>query len=138
MTDSERSSQRVLLVEDEIRLGESVRRGIGSHGHRVDLVLNCASAISAGLQRDYDVLVLDINLPDASGWDVLRALDRAGRRPRTVILSALPPSLARVREFAPLAVLEKPFPIDALHRLIEQPAPMRDAEILVTEGSHAR
>ena len=76
----------------------------------------------AGLRNDYDVLVLDINLPDAVGWNVLTALDAAARRPRTIVLSAVPPSAARVREFSPVSVLEKPFPIDALLRLIERPA----------------
>src|SRR5215211_5645026 len=95
------AGQRVLLVEDEIRLGESIQRGIARHGHLVDLVRDCARAIDAGLQGHYDVLVLDINLPDAVGWDVLTALDAADKRPRTIVLSAIPPSAARVREFAP-------------------------------------
>jgi DNA-binding response OmpR family regulator len=138
MNQSERSSQRVLLVEDEIRLGESIQRGIASHGHHVDLVRNCASAISAGLQSDYDVLVLDINLPDTAGWEVLAALDRARRRPRAIVLSAVPPSAARVREFAPVSVLEKPFPIDALLRLIVEPDAVSDADPAMASGGHDR
>lgn len=129
-----RQGQRVLLVEDEIRLGESIQRGIARHGHPVELVGDCASAIAAGLRDEYDVLVLDINLPDAVGWNVLTALDAAGMRPRTVVLSAVPPSAARVREFAPLSVLEKPFPIDALLRLIEQPEGEALSDLPVIEG----
>jgi DNA-binding response OmpR family regulator len=121
MDDRVRQYRRVLLVEDEIRLGESIQRGISRHGHQVELARDCASAIDAASNDRFDVLVLDINLPDAPGWDVLRALDHIQRRPRTVIFSAIPPSTARVREFAPLTVLEKPFPMDALLRLIEQP-----------------
>jgi hypothetical protein len=44
------------------------------------------------------------------------------------------PSAARLREFAPLSVLEKPFPIDALLRLIERPDTASVAELPVTEG----
>ncbi len=137
MNEMQRSRQRVLLVEDEIRLGESIQRGIARHGHDVDLVRDCASAIQTGLHGDYDVLVLDINLPDAVGWDALTALDTARRRPRTIVLSAIPPSAARVREFAPVAVLEKPFPIDALLRLIEDPKGSRQADLPVIDGSSA-
>lgn len=127
------TSRHVLLVEDEIRLGESIQRGIARHGHRVELVRDCAAAIDAGLQTDYDVLVLDINLPDAVGWNALTALDAAGRRPRTIVLSAVPPSAARVREFAPDAVLQKPFPIDALLRLIERSVDSGQVETAIME-----
>ena len=135
MDERKTNMQHVLLVEDEICLGESIRRGIDRHGHDVDLVRSCAAAIEAGLGNDYDVLVLDINLPDAAGWHVLTALDAAHRRPRTIVLSAIAPSTARVREFAPISVLEKPFPIDALVRLIEQPA---GTDLSMVEGSAAR
>jgi DNA-binding response OmpR family regulator len=135
MNDLESRNQRVLLVEDELRLGESIQRGIARHGHDVELVRDCASAIDAGLRGDYDVLVLDINLPDAAGWQLLTVLDAAQRRPRTVVLSAIPPSAARVREFAPVSVLEKPFPIDALLRLIEQPNGAARSDLPIVEGS---
>lgn len=135
MDESKRTDQRVLLVEDEIRLGESIQRGIARHGHVVDLVRDCAAAIAAGLRGDYDVLVLDINLPDAVGWDALTALDAARKRPRTIVLSAVPPSAARVREFSPVSVLEKPFPIDALLRLIEHPEGTTQSDLPVIEGS---
>lgn len=135
MNQMQRSHQRVLLVEDELRLGESIQRGIARHGHDVDLVRDCASAIQMGLQGEYDVLVLDINLPDAVGWDALTALDAAQRRPRTIILSAVPPSAARVREFSPVSVLEKPFPIDALLRLIVQPEATGPSDLPIIEGS---
>ncbi len=138
MDDFDRPARRVLLVEDEIRLGESIQRGIARHGHDVELVRNCASAIDAGLRDRYDVLVLDINLPDATGWQVLTALDAAHRRPRTIVLSAIPPNTARVREFAPVSVLEKPFPIDALLRLIEHPAGAGQSDLPIVEGSNVR
>lgn len=135
MSGSESAAMRVLLVEDELRLGQSIQRGIASHGHEVVLERDGASAIEAGLRGGFDVLVLDINLPDLTGWDVLRVLDRAGSRPRTVVLSAVPPSVGRVHQFAPLSVLEKPFPIDALLRLIEQPNGNTASDLTSKEGS---
>lgn len=61
-----------------------------------------------------------INLPDASGWDVLRDIAAAGVSTPAVVFSAVPPSTQRVREFQPYGVLVKPFPIDALVRLVDQ------------------
>lgn len=134
MNQTYRPGQRVLLVEDELRLGESIQRGIARHGHDVVLVRDCGSAIETGLNGSFDVLVLDVNLPDAVGWDALTALDAQGKRPRTIVLSAVPPSSARVHEFAPVSVLEKPFPIDALLRLIESPNGAGQSDPPVLEG----
>jgi DNA-binding response OmpR family regulator len=64
------------------------------------------------------LMLLDVNLPDATGWDVLRRLRGVERDVRVVVMSAVPPNPARVREFRPFGILHKPFPIDALLRLI--------------------
>jgi len=63
-------------------------------------------------------MLLDINLPDRSGWDVLRELRERGIRVATVIVSAVRVSPARLDEFRPVAYLPKPFPLDALLRLV--------------------
>ena len=62
-------------------------------------------------------MLLDINLPDRSGWDVLRDL-RGGQGGATVIISAVRVSADRLAEFRPLAYLPKPFPLEALLRLV--------------------
>src|SRR5207237_3117832 len=67
-----------------------------------------------------ELLLLDINLPDRTGWDVLRELAAEGRQIPTVVLSAVRVSPARLAEFRPIAYLPKPFPIEALLRLLEQ------------------
>jgi DNA-binding response OmpR family regulator len=105
-------------VDDEARLRQAIARSLTAHGHRVDEAATCQEAIAAVGQGDYDLLLLDVNLPDATGWDVLRELRAAGRKIPAVILSAVPPSASRCREFGPLGVLHKPFPIEALLRLV--------------------
>ena len=64
-------------------------------------------------------MLLDINLPDRSGWDVLRELREHGMQVPTVIVSAVRVSPARLEEFGPVGYLPKPFPLDALLRLVD-------------------
>lgn len=67
----------------------------------------------------FDALLLDVNLPDQTGWDVLRALNGAHANvPPVIVLTAVRPVRQRLDEFHPAAVLLKPFPVDALVRLV--------------------
>ncbi len=108
----------ILLVEDELRLRRTLVRSLEGRGYGVIEAATAGEAVTAALAADFAVMLIDINLPDATGWDVLRQLRAAGREAPAVVLSAVPPNPARVREFRPLGVLYKPFPIDALLRLI--------------------
>jgi DNA-binding response OmpR family regulator len=66
-------------------------------------------------------LVLDVNLPDGTGWGVLRQLAAQGiscASLPTIMLSAGQPAPTRMAEFQPWAFLPKPFPVDALKRLV--------------------
>lgn len=124
MSQSEKQVPRLLLVEDEARLRQSIALALSSHGYDIDLAGTAAEAIEKACNRPCDLILLDLNLPDATGWDVLRRLDALHARPPTIVLSAIFPSAQRMHEFAPAAVLQKPFPIDALLRLVrEQLAP---------------
>lgn len=109
----------ILLVDDEARLRRTLARSLAARGYRVDEAATHREAVAAATGHAYDLLVLDVNLPDATGWDVLRDLAAVGRRVPTVVISAVPPSAKRVKEFRPLAVLHKPFPMDALLRLVQ-------------------
>jgi CheY-like chemotaxis protein len=84
------------------------------------------SALAALREHDFDLVILDINLPDQTGWDVLReALHEGTLHPHeldgsklpVVVLSAVQVSPRRLAEFRPVAYLPKPFPLDALLRL---------------------
>jgi DNA-binding response OmpR family regulator len=57
-------------------------------------------------------------MPDRSGWDVLRDLRRRQLQIPTIVLSAVRVSQNRLDEFQPMAYLPKPFPIEALLRLV--------------------
>jgi two-component system OmpR family response regulator len=68
---------RILLVEDEERLAQTIRDGLAEEGHSVDVVSNGPDGLLAGRERRYDVILLDIMLPGLSGYRVLQALRAA-------------------------------------------------------------
>ncbi len=117
---------RVLLIEDETPLRRIITLNLVRHGYTVAEADSAASAeeellAAQALDMPFDVILLDVNLPDQTGWEVLRHAALAGvRRPRVIVVSALRPPAARIEEFRPEGALVKPFPIDALLRLLER------------------
>ncbi|MEO3786204.1 response regulator transcription factor [Actinocorallia sp. B10E7] len=75
---------RVLVVEDQVELAGSVARVLRREGMAVDVVHDGADALERTVSVDYDVVVLDRDLPGVHGDDVCRAL--VGREPRTRVL----------------------------------------------------
>jgi CheY-like chemotaxis protein len=126
---------QILVVEDERPLRRIIALNLARRGHSVaeaDSVAAAEQAIAAW-EGEFDVVLLDINLPDRSGWDLLRDLaqragggrtDRRGpparRGPRVIVMTAVRPPQARIEEFQPDAVLVKPFPLEALFRLVDR------------------
>jgi DNA-binding response OmpR family regulator len=65
---------RVLLVEDEVRLADNIARGLRQAAHAVDVADRLSAAHDRLATERYDVLVLDVNLPDGSGFDLVTDL----------------------------------------------------------------
>jgi DNA-binding response OmpR family regulator len=79
---------RVLVVEDEPVLAEVVRRGLREEGYAVDVEQTLAGADEAVAVNDYDVVVLDLGLPDGDGLDLCRTIRSAGLPARVLALTA--------------------------------------------------
>ena len=113
------SGRLVLLVEDEEPIADVLARSLRVRGFRVTIAPTGVAALRALTDEVPDVMLLDISLPDITGWEVLRRLTPADRaRVPVVVFSASTLAPSRVEEFRPAGVLQKPFPIDALVRLI--------------------
>jgi DNA-binding response OmpR family regulator len=65
---------RILMVEDERALAETVRRGLRMEGFIVDIAHDGVSGLSAATDNAYDVVLLDLMLPLKNGYDVLKEL----------------------------------------------------------------
>lgn len=79
---------RVLLIEDDAVLGEAVRDYVAGLGHAVDWMRTLADAGAAAGAVDYDLLLLDLRLPDGGGLGLLTGLRGAGVATPVIILTA--------------------------------------------------
>lgn len=114
-------SAHVLLVDDEAPIVAVLSTTLRAHGHEVTTAMTARDALLALTESVPDVMLLDINLPDLTGWELLRRLSPADReRIPVVVFSASPLAPSRVEEFKPAGVLVKPFPIDAVLRLLNE------------------
>jgi DNA-binding response OmpR family regulator len=116
------SKGRVLIVEDDESLRQIVSRHLRAQGYGVDEASSAEAAV-ATLQGDRrpDVVILDLNLPGDTGWDLIRgvALAAAGAPP-VIIASATTVSPKRLAEFGVAGYLPKPFPLETLVATLER------------------
>lgn len=78
---------RILVVEDQPKLAEYLKRGLVERGNVVDVATNGIDGQHLALQVDYEMIVLDAMLPGIDGFDVLRALRKHKRTP-VIMLTA--------------------------------------------------
>lgn len=107
-----------LLVEDDDVLCRVIDRNLSARGVSVRRASSVGEALAAVAATRPDVLLLDIDLPDRTGWDLLRALEARGITIPTVVITGTRVAPERLAQFKPIAYLPKPFPLDALLRLV--------------------
>jgi DNA-binding response OmpR family regulator len=76
---------RILAIEDEPRMSALLRKGLSEQGHDVTLALAGAEALKLTLDHAFDVVLLDIGLPDLNGYDVAQVL-RARNYPAAILM----------------------------------------------------
>ncbi len=79
---------RLLLVEDDVALGEGIHQALSREGYTVDWVKDGASALHALLSEVFDLAILDLGLPRLDGLAVLRRLRESGSALPVLILTA--------------------------------------------------
>jgi DNA-binding response OmpR family regulator len=79
---------RVLMVEDEVRLADTVRRGLAAEGFNVEVVHDGVEGLWRARETSYDVIVLDIMLPRLNGYKVCEQLRAAGVWTPVLMLTA--------------------------------------------------
>lgn len=107
---------RILIVEDSVALAGGLAAVLKSGGYAVDTVGDGASALAVLAAERFDLVILDLNLPDMDGLDVLRTLRARAIQTSVLVLSARGELDERVRglDLGADDYLTKPFAVDEL------------------------
>lgn len=103
---------RILVIEDDLAVGKVLAVTLHLAGHEVEVVRDIAAGRDRLEHEDFDVLLLDVNLPDGSGLDILRLLRQdLARDTPVLVLSALKQedSVVRALELGANDYVTKPF-----------------------------
>ena len=111
---------RILLVEDHHDTAKIVARLLRAEGHEVTHAGCVAEALAAADAAPFDVLMSDLGLPDGSGYDLMRALHAAGKKPRGIAVSGYgsPADVENSLRAGFAEHITKPISFDSLHRAI--------------------
>lgn len=78
---------RILIVEDEPKAADYLQQGLSESGYVVDKAANGVDGLHLVNQYNYDLVILDVNLPEIDGWDVLKYIRRRSGT-RVIMLTA--------------------------------------------------
>lgn len=111
---------RLLIVEDEKELCDTVAKSLYGAGYEVDTCYDGDEALDYILLDDYDLIVLDLNLPGTDGMDILRELRKKNEETKVLILSARSQIADKVEGLDAGAndYMEKPFHLQELEARI--------------------
>jgi len=111
----------VLLVEDEPRVSDFIDRGLRAENHGVTVAPNGADGIDLAKTGDFDVIILDLMLPDMHGYDVCQRLRQDGQHTPILMLTAMDAIEDKIKGIKIGAddYLTKPFDFDELLVRIE-------------------
>ena len=107
---------KILIVEDQQRLATLLKQGLTERTYTVTAVGTCAEARNALCEDNFDLIILDLGLPDGDGLDLLREWRKSGFREPVLILSARDAVQDRIKglDLGADDYLSKPFSIEEL------------------------
>ena len=107
---------KILVVEDQQKLGKFLHQGLTECAYTTTWVRTCREALDALAETSYDVIVLDLSLPDGDGLDLLERWRKAGFNEPVLILSARDTVESRIKglDLGADDYLPKPFSFEEL------------------------
>ncbi|MBF0509356.1 MAG: sigma-54-dependent Fis family transcriptional regulator [Deltaproteobacteria bacterium] len=79
---------KVLIIDDDVLMNESLARLIGRMGHQVGRAFTLAEGLSLVHAESYDVVFLDVRMPDGNGLEALPQIQKAASAPEVIIITA--------------------------------------------------
>ena len=108
---------QLLVTEDDPVLGAFLRKGLAIEGYQVDLALSGEACLAQLGSHPYDLLLLDLTLPDMDGAEVLRRMEGLGTKPSILVLTGRTQLEERIRSFGGT----HPEPSEAKRHLVGHP-----------------
>src|SRR6266849_320330 len=107
---------KVLIVEDQRRLANLLKQGLAERSYTVACARTCGEARDALCETPYDLIILDLGLPDGDGLDLLRGWRKSGFKEPVLILSARDAVQDRIKglDLGADDYLPKPFSLEEL------------------------
>ena len=138
---------RVLIVEDERKMAELLKKGLEEHSHSVTLAHTGYDGLELAQTLHFDAMVLDIMLPGIDGFEVARRLRKTANRTPILVLTARDsvPDIAKGLDLGADDYLTKPFSfVEFMARLravsrrlrAPEPAKLKVADLLLDPSTH--
>jgi two-component system, OmpR family, copper resistance phosphate regulon response regulator CusR len=107
---------RILIVEDQPKMASFIKKGLSAQGYSVDVAETGMAAESMVVETEYDLIILDVNLPDQNGLDTARHLRVDGFKSPILMLTALSTTKDKIHGLDAGAddYLTKPFDFEEL------------------------
>ena len=112
--------KHVLVVDDDLAVRQAMKRVLESAGYEVGLAQNGEEATTQFLPAQTDLLLLDLNLPSQSGWDVFERLTTRYPLVPVIIITGLPNQYSTAVAAGVSALMEKPVEATALLKTVSE------------------
>ena len=83
------TNMKILIVEDELRLAEFIKRGLEEHTHLVIIAKDGEIGLKMAFENDYDVIIMDVNMPKMNGYDVTQSIRNEKQNTPILMLTAM-------------------------------------------------
>ena len=130
---------RILIVDDDNEITESLSRVLESEGYRTDVAHTVKEAIEKSYENDYNLTILDIKLPDGEGTCILKLLEEISPKTMKIMLTGHPILENDVNSlnYGANAYMIKPVDLDSLLKTIKDKIEEQRAAETATEESIA-
>ena len=127
------SRAKLLLVDDDAAIRRILLRLLADEGYEVESVPNGELALETISQNAFDLILLDLNMPEMDGWETFEQLAEKHPLLPVMVITARPNQMASARAAGVGALLEKPLDcrrlLDEIARLLAEPRQARLARL---------
>ena len=114
--------QKILIVEDHARMASLIEKGLGKHGFATAIAKDGEEALQQVQNDNFDLMLLDINLPVKDGWTVVREVRHQDGQLPIIIVSArsdIPETIA-AGNYSVDGYIPKPFKVSQLVEQVQE------------------